>query len=51
MDNTVLSLYIVDLERWSTSKHSLTEKTKVEKDSRPQKVVDLFKDVLYYTYN
>ena len=39
--DTVLSRYIVDLETWSTSKHSLGKKTKVEKGSRPQKVVDL----------
>ena len=32
---TVLSQYIVGLETWSTLKHSLGEKTKVGKDSRP----------------
>ena len=41
--HTVLSRYIVDLETWSTSKHSLGKKTKVGKDSRPQNIVDFEK--------
>ena len=32
---TVLLQYIVDLETWSTLKHSLRKKTSVGKDSRP----------------
>ena len=47
--NTILSQYIVDLETWSTSKHSLDKKSKIEKHSRPQKLINI--GVLYYTYN
>ena len=44
---TVPSRYIVDLETWSTLKHSLGKKTKVGKDSRPQKVEAIgFKSIM-----